>query len=663
MRVIAKLILFLSLIFSQGFLHVENGEIVEGNGDPILLKGFGLGGWLVPEGYMLNNLGYIEGFESPTEIENHIEDLIGPDLAEEFWDLYRSSYVNKSDIDQLVEWGMNHIRVPFHYKQFSEEPGIINPLGYEIVDSLISWCEPYNMYIILDMHCAPGAQNGGPISDSDGTARLWLEDGFKEHAIEIWQSIATYYADHTLIGGYDLINEPVLPDGISSMDLRELYIDITNAIREVDQNHIIYIEGNWYGTDFTNLTPPWDNNMSYSFHKYWGDVTVNTIQSYLSMSSNFNIPLWLGETGENSNHWYYEIVKLCEENNIGWNWWTHKKIEKTTSPFSAIVSPAYQNLLNYFNGSGSQPSAEYAQAALWEMANSLKIENCIVNSGVIPSLTDPTFGITPRPFKPHSIPGIIAAVDYDIGANYVAYTDNEFMNTGPVGSNIGGADGYYNIGWTYRNDGVDIEYNGDEGISYNVGWTDAGEWLGYTIEDVSSGIYDIKIRVGGYEGILLVQLDNQNIAVVDIPNTGGWYNWQAVTIPDVNISEGEKFLKLQVVENGFNIKKITFESTANTEKENILSNQFKINKIYPNPFNPSTKINFLVDAMDNYSVDILNINGQKICELLNNNLQKGKHTLIWNGIDHYGNKVSSGLYFVKISNNQLSKQRKIILMK
>ena len=71
---------------------------------------------------MLQNLGYIEGFESPTEIENHIEDLIEPELAAEFWDLYRSNYVNKADIDQLAEWGMNHVRVPFHYKQFSEDP-------------------------------------------------------------------------------------------------------------------------------------------------------------------------------------------------------------------------------------------------------------------------------------------------------------------------------------------------------------------------------------------------------------------------------------------------------------------------------------------------------------------------------------------------------------
>ena len=157
------------------------------------------------------------------------------------------------------------------------------------------------MYIILDMHCAPGAQNGGPISDSDGTARLWLEDEYKELTIQIWQEIAEYYAEETLIGGYDLINEPVLPNGVSLEEFRQLYIDITDAIREVDNNHIVYIEGNWYGTDFSGLTPPWDDNMSYSFHKYWGETSLSTIQSYIIMSNQYNIPLWMGESGENSN--------------------------------------------------------------------------------------------------------------------------------------------------------------------------------------------------------------------------------------------------------------------------------------------------------------------------------------------------------------------------
>ena len=292
MRLIKIILILSSLSFSQGFLHTAGKEIVEGNGDPILLKGFGLGGWLVPEGYMLRNRAWIEGFESPTQIENHIVDLIGEEKSNEFWDEYRKNFVSRADIDQFAEWGFNHIRLPFHYKQFHTEDGSI-PIGYEIVDTLLSWCEPYNMYVILDMHCAPGAQNGGPISDSDGIARLWLEEDKKELTVQIWREIADYYSDNTLIGGYDLINEPVLPEGVSLTEFKQLYIDITQAIREVDQNHIVFVEGNWYGTDFSGLTPPWDENMSYSFHKYWGETDISTIQSYLSMRNTYNVPLWL----------------------------------------------------------------------------------------------------------------------------------------------------------------------------------------------------------------------------------------------------------------------------------------------------------------------------------------------------------------------------------
>ena len=75
----------MTISYSQGFLQTSGKEIVEGNGEPILLRGFGLGGWLVPEGYMLINRGWIEGFESPSQIEGHVIDLIGDEKANEFW--------------------------------------------------------------------------------------------------------------------------------------------------------------------------------------------------------------------------------------------------------------------------------------------------------------------------------------------------------------------------------------------------------------------------------------------------------------------------------------------------------------------------------------------------------------------------------------------------
>ena len=658
MRLIKIVLILSSLSFSQGFLHTEGKEIVEGNGEPILLRGFGLGGWLVPEGYMLINRAWIEGFESPTQIENHILDLIGEEKSKEFWEDYRKNFVSRADIDQIAEWGFNHIRLPFHYKQFHTEDGS-TPIGYEIVDTLLSWCEPYNMYVILDMHCAPGAQNGGPISDSDGIARLWLEEDKKELTVEIWREIAEYYSDNTLIGGYDLINEPVLPQGVTLSEFKQLYIDITQAIREVDQNHIVFIEGNWYGTDFSGLTPPWDDNMSYSFHKYWGETDISTIQSYLTMRNTYDIPLWMGESGENSNSWYYEaLVKLLEENNIGWNFWCHKKADKITSPYSAIISPEYNSLLNYFEGTTFPPTPEEAEYALSTLTTNLKIENCAVNEGVIKCLTDPDYGSISKPYRPHSIPGTIAAVHYDVGNWGVSYTDDNWYNNG---------DGGYNDGWSYRNDGVDVEKNTNpDGYPYNVGWTEVGEWLGYTVEDVTPGTYNINVSVAsnGVAGMFFIQINGVNVSVVNVPaSTGGWYNWVDLTIPDVEISGGEQFIRLQIVQGGFNIESIKFESVLSNSNESLISNQFKLEKAYPNPFNNEIKIPYKTNSNDIISAKIFNLKGQSVVELYSGKKEAGSHSLTWNGLNNLGQEVPSGTYLLVVDNEQKFYTQKLLLLK
>ena len=656
MRIIILFFLATCMSFSQGFLHNVDGEIVEGNGEPILLRGFGLGGWLVPEGYMLHNQAWIAGFESPTEIENHVIDLIGVDAAENFWNLYRENYVAQADIDQIAEWGFNHIRVPFHYKQFYDSTGTETPMGYAIIDELITWCEPYNMYIILDMHCAPGGQNGGPISDSDGTARLWLEESNKELTIQIWKEIATYYSNNTLIGGYDLINEPVLPGGVSLEEFKQLYVDITNAIREVDTNHLLFIEGNWYGTDFAGLTPPWDENMSYSFHKYWGQTDLSTIQSYINMRNNYGVPLWMGESGENSNHWYYEVFKLLEENNIGWNFWTHKKVDKITSPFSAYVSPQYQIVIDYLSGNSSQPDPNIAGMGLTSFANSLKIENCLLRRGVVAALTDPEYGEVTKPYVPHSIPGTIPAAYYDVGARGLSYSDSDYWNDG---------DGGYNDGWVFRNDGVDVEGSDNLNIPYTVGWTEAGEWLGYTIQDVSPGTYNVTFSIAAPNsgGIFYAQLSGQNLGVIDVPATGGWYNWEDLPAQTITLSEGEKFLKIQIVQAGFNIQSVTFDPVLSIGNQRLNPGKFLLGKPYPNPFNPSVKLNLTIEKQGEFQIKIHNVKGELIRIWNRTFTQKGNHTINWDAIDNLGISVPSGIFFISVENSTEVQREKVILLR
>lgn len=69
---------------------------------------------------------------------------------------------------------------------------------------------------------------------------------------------------------------------------------------------------------------------------------------------------------------------------------------------------------------------------------------------------------------------------------------------------------------------------------------------------------------------------------------------------------------------------------------------------YPNPFNPSTNFSFTLARDDFIDLSIYNLKGQKIISLVNDYLDKGYHSLKWNGIDDYGKKVESGLYLYKL---------------
>jgi len=351
---------------TAGFFSTDGPDIVDPDGNPVVLKGVGLGGWLMPEGYILHIAAPDGG--SPRTILAQIEDLIGPQNTDQFYEIYRANYVEEKDVAAIAGWGFDHIRLPFHYNVFYDpDTGTFKEDGFALLDTFLEWCRTHGLYVILDMHATPGAQNALNISDSDGVARLWTEpDPYQDQTVEIWTEIARRYADETQIIGYDLINEPVTPDGVTTEDLFVFYERLAEAVRQVDTNHILFIEGNYFATTF--LAPedlvPFDDNMVYTFHKYWNGTALNSIQYLLDIRDETNVPLWLGETGENSNTWFYLVTLLMKNHGIGVNWWTHKKIETTTSPLSAPFAPGYEAVLDYWRGSGPRPSAQAARAGV-----------------------------------------------------------------------------------------------------------------------------------------------------------------------------------------------------------------------------------------------------------------------------------------------------------
>lgn len=668
LRLFFIILSFLLFLLQNGhaYLKTQGRDIVDSNGQKILLRGFGLGGWLVQEGYQLR----MPGFGSPSSIRKMIVDLIGQENADQFYQRYIANYVTEQDIEQIASWGFNSIRLPFNYRLLTPEdqPGVFLEQGFQIIDRLLEWCEKNQLYLILDMHCAPGGQNKDNISDADGVeSRLWTDPANQDRTVDLWRKIAERYAAEEWIGGYDLLNEPVMPPGHDNNDLRALYIRITQAIREVDANHIIFIEGNWYATDFNSLSPPFDTNLVYSFHKYWNENTQGSIQGYLTLRNQTNCPLWLGESGENSNTWFYDCIQLLGKNNIGWNWWTHKKIGTTTSPYSSPISQPYQRILDYWNGQASKPTVEYATAALFQMADNLLLDNCEFLPDVVDALTRSDFGIRAIAYKTHHIPGTIHCVDYDLGNAGVAYADQDCQNTHGLGSGD-----TWNQGGKYRNDGVDIELSEDVmGAIYSVGWIETGEWLSFSVTVDEPGEYSIDFRVASTNGNGKLQLflDNQPLTeVISVPNSGGWKNWLTIsTSENVTLPASSHTLKLVFTQGGFNINLMQFNLKSLPDKYGFqfdpVTDSVFVAQNYPNPFNQVTQIPVLLLEPQQANLKIYNLNGALVKKLFDSTLETGLRTIFWDGTNSQDQLVGSGLYFYRFSVGGSQVSKMMILQK
>lgn len=377
----------------QNYLKRDGRNIIDSNGDPFLLRGIGLGGWMLQEPYMLKLSGI-----SPAQydIRKKITALVGEERFREFYDAWLANMVTRRDIDSLKAWGFNSVRLPMHYNLFTppveDEPksGEFTWIekGFIMTDSLLAWCGANQMYLILDLHAAPGGQgNDIPIADVDTTKpKLWENEVNRRKTIAIWHKLAERYSDEPWIGGYDLINETNFAlEGNAA--LRKLLMEITAAIRMNDTNHIIFIEGNHFATDFAGLTPPWDSNMVYSFHKYWNAPARETIQKYLDIRNQYNVPLWMGESGENNNEWYRSAVHLFETDSIGWAWWTLKKLGSESGIMNVMIPDGYQQIIDYWRGNGPAPAPDEAYRVLMQLTENIRIENCTVNYGVIDALS------------------------------------------------------------------------------------------------------------------------------------------------------------------------------------------------------------------------------------------------------------------------------------
>jgi len=348
----------------MNMLHVQGDRIVDQNNLPIQLRGTCVGGWM-------NMENFINGYPgSEYGLRARMAEALGKDRAQFFFDRLLDYFFNEDDIAFIRSTGATVVRLPLNYRHFErdEEPFQYLETGFQRLDQAIGWCEKHNLYVILDLHAVQGWQN--PDWHSDNSSRhslFWQQRQFQDRFVALWEELARRYTGNAAVAGYNVMNEPVTGafDGHYAYGyqpgweiINTIYRRVVEAIRKIDSEHIIFLEGDRYSSMFDGLDAPFDANLVYSSHNYsvpgfgpgsypglvhgahWDyhkQLETFQLHSGTRFAQKYQVPLWVGEFGSAYNGPQDENpdriralddqISIFERFNAHWTTWTYKDID------------------------------------------------------------------------------------------------------------------------------------------------------------------------------------------------------------------------------------------------------------------------------------------------------------------------------------------------
>jgi len=406
---------------SLPFLHVDGRDIVDSEGNKVMLRGTNFGSWLMMESWIAGigvvdqaellemmpgkaeELGILEFFTEAQstniidcsfqlkaqwvcvqEWKQYMYANMNPalqDAVDQLWTwfdeqpwifeerslwnwfskrfgyarmlelrrTFQDSYITEKDVRLVSELGMNLIRLPIWYQALETDIEGENSFvedGWRRLDQVIEWARKYKVYIMLDLHGAPGGQSPWWHQGLENSGQFWTNQACIDKTARLWKALGAYFADEPHVAVLDLLNEPFgAPDHEHYLAAHQAII---SAIREVDTAHIVMLEDGFLSRSV--LAGPaengWENAMM-SFHDYPGGEDAATHVSMMEKEitdlekvwSRFDCPLFYGEFnvyGPNSfnavddpeNRWQVDAMKgvleMMNRRGVHWAPWSWK---------------------------------------------------------------------------------------------------------------------------------------------------------------------------------------------------------------------------------------------------------------------------------------------------------------------------------------------------
>jgi len=293
----------------------------------------------------------------------YLENRFGPEKYKNLRDTFYDYYITEIDVQRVAEHGLNLIRIPIWYAALETdtvEGSIFNQKGWEKLDEIVLWARQHEVYLILDMHGAPGGQNTELHQGLENGGQLWSNQACIDKTVRLWKAIANYFKDEPHIAAYDLLNEPSgAPDKQSYTDVHDA---IYQAIREVDTKHIVMIEDGY--KDLNEISTPkemgWDNAM-FSVHIYPEGCSIGEYYERMEAKildigqsySRFDCPLFLGEFNAaeakdgdiaSVSEAMDEIFTMLNERGIHWAFFSWKYFNELSNKglYFPVMDPGFR---------------------------------------------------------------------------------------------------------------------------------------------------------------------------------------------------------------------------------------------------------------------------------------------------------------------------------
>jgi aryl-phospho-beta-D-glucosidase BglC (GH1 family) len=369
----------------SGLVHIEGQRFIAADGSELRIKGINLGNWLMPEGYMWK----FEVAKAPRQIVGAFERLLGPERAPAFWAEFHERYVAEDDVQFIKSVGFNTVRIPIHWNLFMAPDGTMQGEGWALLDRAVAWARAAGLYVVLDLHAAPGGQTGINHDDGPGYPLMFYVPRDRDLTVALWRAIAQHFAGNPAILGYDLLNEPIAPyHDVNTLNprLKPFYQRVTTAIRAVDPGRIVFLGGGQWSSSFDMLGPPFAENLAYTYHSFWASTKRDSIQRHLNFAARYDVPLFLGETGELTDQWNEGFRKLHEAHGIGWCFWTYKNLDTPSTVVSITRPEGWDKVAAFADGRGEKPDAALIDRAMRQYLRGMRLPNTTVRWSYLASL-------------------------------------------------------------------------------------------------------------------------------------------------------------------------------------------------------------------------------------------------------------------------------------